>query len=295
MSNIEARNIRNGLIFISPFIIGFLCFILYPTFASFYYSFNDYPIFKPPKWVGIEQYKTLLSKDPLFWRSLYNTFYFTIFSVPLGAIVALSLAFLLNAKVKGLALFRTIFFLPAIVPTVAASILWIWVLNPQWGVLNYFLGLFKIPGPGWLADPVWSKPALILMSTWTVGYDVVLYLAGLQDVPQELYEAAELDGASAWQKTIHIALPMISPVILFTVTMGLIGSFQYFTQAYVMTRGGPADSTLFYSLYLFRNAFVFFKMGYASAMAWILFVIILLGTLIVFRSSARLVYYRGKA
>ncbi len=203
---------------------------------------------------------------------------------------------MLNLKVGGIAVYRTLFYIPSIVPVVASSMIWLWLLNPQYGIINgilYFL--FKIPGPGWLSDPAFSKPSLIFMGLWGVGNTALIFLASMQDVPQSLYESAELDGANALVKFRHITIPMISPVILFNVIMGLIGTFQYFTQAYLMTNGGPADSTLFYALYLYNNAFRYFKMGYASAMAWIMFLIILVLTLITFKISARWVYYAGQA
>lgn len=285
------RHLRNGLLFASPWIIGFAIFTLYPVAASFYYSFTVYPIGQAPKWIGLQNFRDLRD-DQLFWTSLYNTAYYVVFALPLGTVWALALAFLLNVKVRGIVVFRTIFFMPTIVPLVASSVIWLWIFNPQYGLVNGFLALFGITGPSWLDSIQMSKPALILMSLGSVGYAIVIYLAALQDVPLELYESAEIDGANNWQKVINVALPMISPAILFTVITGMIGAFQYFTQAYVMTGGGPLNSTLFFSLYLYRNAFEQFKMGYASAMAWILLVIILMTTLLVFRTTARLVYYR---
>lgn len=284
---------RLGLLFVSPWLIGFLAFTIYPFLASIYYSFTDYSVLTPPEFVGFSNYKTLFTDDPLFWKSLGNTFYFAVISIPLQFVVALGLAMLLNQKVKGLAIWRTIFYLPSIVPVVAASIVWLWLLNPQYGIINGLLYLIGIDGPGWITDPKWSKPSLIIMSLWGVGGSMIIYLAALQDVPAQLYEAAELDGAGSYHKFINITLPTISPVIFFQVIMGIIGALQYFTQAYVMTGGGPADSTLFYSLYLYNNAFKYFKMGYASAMAWILFIIILVLTLALFRSSREWVYYAG--
>lgn len=283
---------RNGIIFVSPFIVGFICFVAYPILASFYYSFCDFNIFQKPQWIGMGNYRTLLN-DELFAISVYNTLYYTALYIPFSLLLGIGMALLLNAKVKGLTLYRTIYYLPTLVPTVAASILWLQILDPSYGLINNILQMIGIKGPGWLADPRWSKPALVLMSFWGIGGTVIIYLAGLQDVPIELYEVAELDGASGWQKTRHITIPMITPVILYNLIIGVIGALQYFTQAYVMTSGGPANSTLFYSLYLFRNAFQFFHMGYASAMAWILFVITMVCTLLILKSSARWVYYRG--
>lgn len=298
-------NTKTGLLFVSPALVGLALFTVYPVFSLIYYSFCRYSALKPPTWIGFANY-TALVHDRLFLESLYNTAYYTIFSVPLGIIVAFSLAVLLNAKVKGLATFRTIFYIPSIVPVVASSVLWLWILNPDYGLLNIAingfgdflrkLGLPGVSGPGWLASPEWSKPALIIMSTWGVGGSVVIYLAGLQDVPQDLYEAASIDGASSWQKTRHITIPFMTPYIFFTAVMGIIGSVQYFTQAWVMTggTGGPANSTMFFAMYLFQNAFQMFKMGYACAMSWFLFVVILVATLLIFKSSARYVYYGSR-
>jgi multiple sugar transport system permease protein len=284
------RHLRNGLLFASPWLLGFLMFVLYPIIASFYYSFTSYPIGRAPSWIGVGNYSNLF-QDELFWKSLYNSAYYVVFFMPLGTLWALAAAFLLNVKVRGILGFRTLFFMPTIVPLVAASVVWTWVFNPQYGLLNGFLSLFGIKGGSWLNSPELSKAALIMMSVWGVGNAIVIYLAALQDVPVELYEAAEIDGASSWRKIVNIALPIISPAILFNVIIGLIGAFQYFTQAYVMTQGGPMYSTLFYSLYLYYNAFQYFKMGYASAMAWILFFIIFIITTIQVRFLQRGVNY----
>lgn len=292
---IERRNLRNGLLFCSPAIVGLLGLTLYPVVSSLYYSFCNYPMLKPPVWVGLANYQALF-KDPVFYTSLWNTAYYAIFATPLGIVTAFLLALLLNQKVKGMAVFRTMFFVPSIVPLVAGSVLWLWLLNPQYGLINTLLRSIGIEGPGWMADPAWSKPALIIMSTWGVGGWMLIYLAGLQDVPQELYEAAEIDGAGTLQRAVHVTLPFMSPHVFFTVVMGFIGAAQYFTQAYVMTggTGGPVDSTRFFSLYLFQNAFQYWKMGYACAMAWMLFLMILGFTIVLFRSSARFVYYGGE-
>lgn len=295
-SILQKNNLRNGLLFCSPAIIGLLVFTLYPVLASLYYSFCNYPMLKPAVWVGWSNYKTLFS-DPVFYKSLYNTAYYAVFATPIGIIVAFLLALLLNQKVKGMAIFRTMFFVPSIVPMVAGSVLWLWLLNPQYGLINTLLQAMHVPNsmiPSWTADPQWSKPALILMSTWGVGGWMLIYLAGLQDVPQDLYEAAEIDGASAFQRMQHVTIPLMSPHLFFTLIMGFIGAAQYFTQAWIMTGGGPVDSTRFYSLYLFQNAFSYWKMGYACSMAWILFIIILIFTLILFKSSGRFVYYSGE-
>ncbi len=295
MTRRERRAVGKGLFFICPFLVGFSVFTIYPVVMSFYYSLTEFDGVSAPVFVGAAKYGELLT-DELFWLSLWNTFYYTVLAVPLGIVVALGLAMLLNMKLRGISLYRAMFFVPSIVPVVASSVLWIWFLNPQYGILNAVLRLIGLPGPGWMSSPEWVKPALILMSLWSVGGTMVLYLAGLQDVPEHLYEAAEIDGAGAWHKTRHITLPMLSPVILFTTIMGLIGGFQYFTQAYVMTggTGGVSDSALFYCLYLFQKAFNFQDMGGASAMAWLLFVVILVVTLLTFRLSRSWVYYEGK-
>lgn len=291
----ERKALRNGLLFTSPWIIGFLAFRVYPFFASLYYSFTFYPILDRPKWVGLDNYINLFD-DPRFLTSLYNTSYYALGAVPLATLVGIGLAMLLNTKVHGLSFFRTIYFLPSITPVVATAIVWLWMFDPINGVINYFLDLVGIQGPGWMGSPQWSKPALILMSMWGVGGAVVIYLASLQDVPRELLEAAELDGANSGQKIRHVTLPMISPVILFNVITGIIGAFQYFTEAFVMTggTGSPADSTLMMSIYLYQSAFQYFKLGYASAQAWMLFLIVIAFTVVLFRVSGRLVYYGGK-
>ncbi len=282
-----------GWLFISPWIIGFLAFSLFPFVASLYYSFTNYNILTPARWIGLANYQALVH-DSLFWTSLYNTLYFTAISVPLSTVLAIGIAILLNMNVRGLAIYRTIFYLPAVVPAVAASILWLWLFNPSFGLIDSILRDVGIPGPGWTFSVVWAKPALILMGLWGLGAPMVIYLAALQGVPTELYEAASIEGATGIHKIRYITLPFISPVILFNTILGIIGSFQYFTQAYVMTSGGPSNSTLFYSLYMYQQAFQFLHMGYASAMAWILFILILLATLLIFRSSARWVYYGGE-
>ena len=295
MTRMERRHLRNGLLFALPYLIGATVFMVYPLVMSVYYSLCHYNIITPPVFVGLENYRTLFFQDEVFWTSVYNTLYFTVFSVPLSLILAIVLAVLLNQAVKGLSVFRTIFFLPTIVPMVASAVLWLWVLNPESGLINGMLRqFFGIEGPGWIADVRWSKPSLILMSLWAVGGPMVIFLAGLADVPQVLYEVADIDGAGPWGKFRNVTIPMLTPTILFNLVMGLIAAFQYFTQVYVMTGGGPADSTMFYALYLYHNSFVYLKMGYASAMALLLFVIILSATIGVLISSRRWVHYHGE-
>lgn len=296
-SSEQRRNLRNGLLFASPWILHLAVLILYPIGASLYYSLCSFDALRPPRWVGLENYRILFTEDPLFWTSLGNTLYMVLFGLPVTLVVSLAVALLMNQKLRGMAFYRTVYYLPSITPIVATSILWLWVLNPEMGLVNTALAKVGVEGPGWLSSPEWSKPALILMGMWGAGGGMVIYLAGLQDIPQQLYEAASLDGAGRLAQFRHVTLPMLSPVILFNLIMGLIGSFQYFTQVYVITRGsgGPQDSTLFYALHLFNMAFVDFKMGYACAMAWVLFLVTLICAFAVFRSSARWVYYGGEA
>ena len=290
-SRLRSINNRNGLLFALPWIIGFCFFVIYPFGSSLYYSFCDFDGTTSPFWIGIANYKEMLFNDDLFWISLYNTVYYVVFAVTLGTIWSISLALLLNIKIRGQSIYRTIYYVPAVVPIVASSVIWLWILNPLYGIINNGLAIFGIKGPGWLAEPMWSKPALVLMGFWGVGGAVVIYLAGLQGIPENLYESAEIDGATVWHKILYVTLPMLSPAILFNVIMGVIGGFQYFTQAFVMTGGGPANTTLFYSLYLYNNAFVYFRMGYGCALAWVLFSIIMTCTFLIFRFSGKYVYY----
>jgi len=295
LSRKDRRSLVTGLLFISPWIIGFLAFRVFPFLASLYYSFTFFPALEYPRWIGLQNFQRLI-EDPRFLTSLYNSAYYAAFAVPLGAITGILLAMLLNMKVRGLSLFRTIFYLPSITPVVATAIVWLWMFNPRNGVINFVLSLVGVRGPGWLGSPEWAKPALILMSLWGVGGAVVIYLAALQDVPRELIEASQLDGANGGQQIWYVTLPMISPVILFNVITGLIAAFQFFTEVHVMTGGSgrPADATLMMSIYLWQTAFQFFKMGYAAAQAWIMFIIIVMFTMILFRVSGRLVYYGGR-
>jgi len=280
-------------LFISPWIIGFLVFTAGPILASLFFSFCNYDVVTPPNWIGLQNYKRLFS-DPLFWQSLKVTSYFSLISVPLGIILSLIIALLLNQNIKGLTWFRTIYYMPSVISGVAVALLWMWIFNPEFGILNFLLWeLFRIHGPAWLMSEEWVVPALIIMSFWGIGGDIVIYLAGLQGIPTELYEAAEIDGANSFNKFLNITIPMMSPVLLFTLIMGIIGSFQVFTQAYVMTRGGPHYASLFYVLYIYQNAFQFFSMGYASALSWILFIIILALTFMIFKSSPLWVYYES--
>ena len=279
-----------GYLFAAPWLLGMLFFTAYPILASITYSFMDYSILEPPKWAGFANYTTLF-KDQLFWTSLYNTLYFVIISVPLTIIIGLLISLMLNKDIKGIAIYRTLYYIPSIVPVVAGSILWAWIFNPNFGILTNVVNFFGITAPGWLSDPAWAKFSLILMALWGAGGGMIIYLAGLKNIPKVYYEAAELDGANARQSFINITLPMISPTLFFQLIIGMIGAFQVFTQAFIMTNGGPNDSTMFYVYYLYNNAFRFWKMGYSSAMAWILFVIIMILTWISFRVSKYWVQY----
>ena len=296
LSPTTLRDLRNGLLFIAPWLMGLLVFTLYPIGASFYYSFTQYDVVSAPVWVGVQNYAQILTGDTAFWRAVGNTLWYGGVSIPLGLTVAVGVALLLNMKVRGLPFFRTVFFLPSIVPDVASSLLWAWILNPQFGLANAVLRALRIPTLGWLSDPTWAKPSLVLIGLWGFGGSMVIFLAALQDIPEQLYEAAELDGANAWRKTWHVTLPMLTPTIFFNLVLGVIGAFQYFTTAFVLARGGegPAGSLLFYALLIYRNAFSYFKMGYASALSWLLFAFVFLLTLIIFKSSGRWVYYEGE-
>jgi multiple sugar transport system permease protein len=282
-----------GWLMASPFLLGLLFWTLGPMFYSLYLSLTNWDLLTPAKWTGLDNYQTMLT-DPLTWTALRVTTTYALGSIPLTMALGLALALLLNTKVRGLSVWRSIYYLPAILSGVAVSLLWQFIFSADFGVLNYLLSLIGINGPPWLNSETWALPALIVMSVWAVGADMVIYLAALQGVPTELYEAAEVDGASSSRRFWHITLPMISPVLFFQLVMGIIYALQTFTQGFIMTRGGPNNATLFYVLHLYRSAFQYFRMGYASSLAWLLFIYILILTLLVFRSSARWVFYSGE-
>jgi multiple sugar transport system permease protein len=291
-SRTERRNLLKGLAFLSPWMIGFCFFTLIPVCLAIYYSFCDYSLLQRPLYRGLGNYQSLLH-DELFWLSLRNTLYYAAMALPAGMMVSLGLAILLNSNVRGLGFYRSLIFLPSLVPTVASGVLWAWIYNSKLGLLNSMLRTFGIDGPVWLSRNV-AMPSLAMMSLWGVGNTVVIYLAGLQDIPKELYEAAEIDGAGWWGRLRHVTLPMLSPVIFFNLVLAIIGIFQFPTTAYVLTGGGPGYATYFYSMYLYENAFLFLKMGYASAMAVILLLIVISLTGTAFWTSRRWVYYQGK-
>jgi multiple sugar transport system permease protein len=288
------REERAFWLFISPWLIGFLAFTGGPILASLGISFTEYSILSPPRFLGLENYRQLV-EDDLFYKSVINTVYFVGVGVPLGLLLAFMMAIALNQKLRGQTWFRTIFYLPSVVSGIAVALLWGWLLNSDYGLINYMLSLVGIQGPQWLFSTTWVMPALILMSLWGVGGSMVVFLAGLQGIPEHLYEAAEIDGAGQWAKFWNVTIPMMSPVIFFNLVVTIIGAFQIFDQVYIMTngRGGPANASLVYVLYLYRNGFEYFKMGYASALASVLFLIILGITIFQFAVARRWVYYEG--
>jgi len=294
MNKMKKREAIWFYIMVSPWVIGFLIFTLGPMIASLYLSVTSWDLFTSPKFVGLKNYIDLFTKDRIFWKTVGNTFYYAFISVFLGMIASLAIASLLNKPLKGMRTYRTLLYIPATVPVVASSLLFIKLLAPDTGLVNQFLALFGIDGPPWILSPDWVKPALILMSLWSVGGGVTLLLAGMKGIPVEFYEAAAIDGANSSQQYFRITLPMLSPVIFFNLVMGLIGSLQVFTEVYILTNGGPNNASKMIVPYLFDNAFRWYKMGYASAIAWVLFFISLIFTVVVFRSSKLWVYYESE-
>ncbi len=294
------REAREFYLFVMPWIIGLILFDFGPIVASLVIGLTDWSLLEAPSFIGLQNYVTMF-KDPLFFTALWNSAYYGFFSVGLGLLVSFSLALLLNQKVVGMPLFRTIFYLPSVVSGIAVALLWGNILHPDFGLINTMLSWIGIKGPGWLSAPAWSKPSLILMSLWAAGGSMVIYLAGLQSVPAHLYEAAEIDGAGPWQKFKTVTVPMMSPVIFYNLIVGVIGSLQNFVLVLIMTQGlssqpgGPANSTMMYGLYLYLNAFTFLKMGYASALAWVLLIIIMVITALQFRLARTWVFYEGEA
>lgn len=289
------------LLYLSPWIIGFSAFTLYPTVSSLYFSFTSYDLLGAPHWIGFENYVFMFTKDPLFWLSMRNTLWIIVTWLPLRVLVAIFTAHMLTKPRRGWRTYRTVFFLPTMVPAVAASLAFVYVFNPATGPINRILmGMGVDDPPLWFRDAQWSKPALLLLALWGVGDAMIIFLAGMLDVPRQLYEASDIEGATGWQKFRFVTLPMISPVIFFSVVIGVIDGFQYFTQAYIASNqlqanqiGYPENSLLFYSVNLYRVGFQNFKMGYASAMAWVLLIITLACTLLIIRSSRRWVHYQG--
>jgi multiple sugar transport system permease protein len=290
----QARNLLKGLGFISPWLIGFCVFTLIPISLSFYYSFCNYSLIQKPVFIGLDNYRGLMH-DPIFWKVNWNTILYAVTALPIGLLIALVLALLLNVKIRGQAIYRTLIFLPSLIPAVASAMLWLWMFNSKLGLVNFVLGQLGMKDPpGWLTDVHWALPSLVILSFWGVGNTVVIFLAGLQDVPVELFEAANLDGAGKLQTLRHVTLPSISPVIFFNLIMGIIGTLQVFVLPFIMTQGGPARATYLYTEYMYDNAFVYLKMGYGSAMAWLQLLLILALTGIAFSSSKHWVHYQGK-
>lgn len=287
----ERRNWLLGMLFISPWLIGFLLFTVVPLLSSLYYSFTFYDLLRAPRWIGLENYIEIFTRDPEIKNVAYNTLYYVGFSVPLGLITAFLMANLLNTKIVGRSFFRAIFFIPSIIPAVVIAMVWGFLLNTQYGAINSTLTALNLPVIPFLTKPELAKPSLILIHMWAQGTTIVIFLATLQDVPRSLYEAAIVDGANAWQKFWHVTVPMCTPVILYNLIMGLIYGFQDFTLPYLLTNGGPNRATEFFSLHLYRNAFLFLRMGKASALAWIMFVLIVALTILLFKTSGRWVHY----
>jgi len=283
-----------GYLFIMPWFLGFILFTAGPVIAAAVLSFTDWPLIAPPEWVGFKNYITMFTNDPPFRDAVKVTASFAAAYVPLNIVIAIAIAMIMNQKIPGVSIFRTIFYLPSVVSGVAVCIVWLWVFQEHFGVLNSSLRFFGIKGPGWLTNEHTALPAFLIMSLWGAGSSMVIYLSGLQGIPTELYEAATLDGANVWQKFWHITVPMLTPIIFFNLIMSIIGTFQsHFTTSFVMTQGGPARATYFYALHIYKSAFEYYRMGYAAALAWALFAIVLLLTLLMFRTSSHWVHYAG--
>jgi len=292
VSRQSVRRNLNGWLFASPWILGFILWTVGPMLASLWMAFTNWDLITTPTFVGAQNFTTMFA-DNLVWKSLQVTTIYALVSVPLQIVFGLALALLLNTNIRMLSFYRTAFYLPSVLSGVAVALLWRWLFSTEFGLFNAMLANIGIRGPSWLGDPQWALPSLILMSLWGVGAGTIIYLAGLQGIPTDLYEAAQVDGASSWTRLWNITLPMMTPVLFFQLVTGFIAALQVFTQAFIMTSGGPNNATLFYLLYIYRNAFEYFRMGYASALAWVLFIYILVLTLVVQRSSRYWVYYEG--
>jgi multiple sugar transport system permease protein len=292
---LRRREARTGLLFVLPWLLSLLIFTTCPVLAAFYLSFTEYNVVQPPRWVGLQNYRTMLTADPAFWISVKNTAAYTLLAVPLGLVGSLALALLLNLRVRGLGVYRTLVYLPALAPPVASTIIFIGMFDSEGGLINAVLRQVGLPALGWLNDPTWSKPALVLMSLWGLGAGALIFLAGLQEIPQALLEAAAMDGAGPWLRFRHITLPLLTPVILFNLVIGVIGSFHVFTPALVSggTTGKPLESTLMLMVHIYRHAFRYFAMGYASALAVVLFLAVLMVTWAIFRSARVWLYEVG--
>jgi multiple sugar transport system permease protein len=295
MTKGERKSLITGLLFVSPWLIGFVLWTFYPVLSSIYYSFFRYDLITKPVFIGLGNYVEMFTDDPRFWKVVWNTLFYVGLSVPLGVISAFLIANLLNARLAGRSFFRAVFYIPAIVPAICVAMVWLFIYNVQYGVINSMLKSLGQPIVPFLSNPQLAKPSLIIIHIWAQGTAVVIFLAALQDVPRSLYEAATVDGASAWHKFRHITIPMTSPIILYTAVLGLIGGFQIFLLPYLLTNGGPAASTEFYAMHLYRSAFELFRMGKASALAWLMFVVVAAFTILLFRTSGRWVFYGGES
>lgn len=281
-------------LFISPWILGFFLFTLGPLAFSLAMSLFDWPVVGPRTFVGLDNYREMLTEDPQFWHSLGVTVKFAALFVPLNVAVSFLLAVLLNTGVRGTAFFRTAFYLPSVISGVALVAIWSWIYSHRYGLLNYLLGLAGFEGVNWLGDPIWAVTAIVIASLWGLGGTMLIFLAGLQSIPKELYEAARLSGVPAWAQTLHITLPMLSPMLLFTFITSIISAFQQLTIALLLTEGGPLGSTYFFAMYIYETAFRFHDMGYAAAMSWVMFAIVLVLSMLVMRSSSAWVHYEGE-
>lgn len=292
LSPIRRREAWTGFLFTLPWIISLLVLTVYPILDTVYLSFTEYAVLSPPEWVGVQNYVEIFTKDLSVKPAVYNSLYYALLSVPISLLLSLLLALLLNMRSVGIGIYRTLFYLPSLVPPIASTLTFLVMFDPRAGLINTVIRFFGLPGPAWFSDPLWSKPGMIIMSLWGIGYLTLIFLAGLQDVPISLLEAAEIDGANAWQKFWHITIPMISNVILFNLVMNVIWSFQVFGQAMVIggTNGSPLESTLMVMVLIYRNAFRYFKMGYASALAFLTFLVIMVVTVVIFRTSNAWVY-----
>ena len=295
MGAMRRREARAGLLFVLPWLLSLLIFTTYPVLATFYLSLTDYNVVQSPTWVGLHNYRTMLTADPAFWTSVFNTAYYTLLAVPLGLVGSLGLALLLNLRVRGLGVYRTLIYLPVLAPPVASTIIFIGLFDPDGGPINAVLQQVGLPAPGWLNDPTWSKPALVILNLWGLGAGALIFLAGLQDIPQALLDAAAIDGAGPWQRFRYVTLPLLTPVLLFNLVIGIINAFHVFTPALIIggTTGKPLESTLMLMVHIYRNAFRYFAMGYASALAVVLFLAVLAVTLAIFGSARAWVYYAG--
>jgi multiple sugar transport system permease protein len=288
------REAVEGYISLLPWMIGFAAFTAIPIIASIYFSLTQWTGIEPPEYIGLGNYVRMFTNDPLFWKALQVTFGFVALSLPLKLVLGLALALLLNLKIPGMNFFRTVFYIPAVISGVAVSLMWMWLMQPDTGVVNTLLYFMGIQGPNWFWDPNWALPSVALMSVWKVGGSAIIYLAGLQNIPAHLYEAAKIDGAGSWARFWKITLPLLTPTLFFQLIIEMIDSFRVFTEAFVITNGGPLNATYFYMLYFYDEAFRNFNLGYASALALILTLIILVTTIFVNYTSKRWVYYESE-